>query len=96
MKGADIMDFKFEGNRIYLTGENNAVIAEVTFPDINENLVNLNHTFVDNSLRGQGIAGMLMEAVVEVLRKQNKKVKLTCSYAVTWFQKHPECNDVVE
>ncbi|MDF2541184.1 MAG: GCN5-related N-acetyltransferase [Herbinix sp.] len=90
------MDFKFEGNRIYLTGENNAVIAEVTFPDINENLVNLNHTFVDNSLRGQGIAGMLMEAVVEVLRKQNKKVKLTCSYAVTWFQKHPECNDVVE
>lgn len=86
------MNFTCEQNKIFLLGENNKILAEVTFPDIDENTVDINHTFVDDSLRGQGVAGELMERAAEQLQTQNKKVMLTCSYAVKWFEKHPEYN----
>lgn len=90
------MDFSYEQNRIYLTNEDNKVLAEVTFPAIDANTVDIDHTFVDDSLRGQGVAGKLMEAVAKQLREQGKKAVLTCSYAVKWFGKHAEYNDIVK
>jgi predicted GNAT family acetyltransferase len=88
-------DFQLNPDRIYLNDDSNKMIAEVTFPETSENTVTINHTFVDDSLRGQGIAGQLMEEVVKQLRLQNKKAIPTCSYAVQWFSKHPECHDVL-
>lgn len=81
------MDFKHESNCIFLENEEGIRIAEVTFPDIAENVVNVNHTFVDGSLRGQGIAGKLMEELAKRLEKESKKAFLTCSYAITWFER---------
>jgi predicted GNAT family acetyltransferase len=90
------MDFKHESNRIYLNNERGAMIAEVTFPDVRDGVVNINHTFVDDSLRGQGIAGKLMVEAAEKLRKENKKAILTCSYAVGWFGKNKEYDDILD
>ena len=84
------MNFEHEQNRIVLYDANKNVIAEVTFPDIDKTTVNINHTFVDDSLRGQGVAGQLMEEVARQLRFQNKKAIPTCSYAVNWFAKRKE------
>lgn len=89
------MLFIHEQNKIYLNDENNHMIAVVTFPKVQDNVVNIDHTFVDNSLRGQGIAGRLMEEAVMQLRENNLKAKLSCSYAVKWFEEHPECSDVL-
>nr|WP_312578510.1 GNAT family N-acetyltransferase [Sedimentibacter sp.] len=89
------MDFVHESNRIYLKNEEGKSIAEVTFPSISDDQVNIDHTFVDGSLRGQGMAGKLMTALVDDLKKNNKKAKATCSYAVEWFEKHPEHSDVL-
>ncbi len=88
------MDFKYGKNRIYLENENGECIAEVTFPQISENEVNINHTFVDRCLRGQGIADKLVRELAVHLRKNNKKAISTCSYAVDWFENHPEYDDV--
>lgn len=90
------MDFTYNKNQIALFDEASRVIAEVTFPDVDEDTVNIDHTFVDDSLRGQGVAGQLMEAAAGYLRTRNKKAVLTCSYAVKWFGKHPEYADVVK
>lgn len=90
------MDFTYNKNQIALFDEDSRVIAEVTFPDVDEDTVNIDHTFVDDSLRGQGVAGQLMEAAAGYLRTQNKKAVLTCSYAVKWFGKHSEYADVVK
>lgn len=90
-----IMEFVHDQNKIYLNDENNHMIAVVTFPTIGEGLVNIDHTFVDGSLRGQGIAGKLMEEAVAQLREQNLKAKLSCSYAIKWFEEHPECKDLI-
>ena len=88
------MDFKYESDRIYLENENGECIAEVTFPKVGENKVNVNHTYVDRSLRGQGIADKLLTALAIDLKENNKKAVATCSYAVDWFENHPEYKDV--
>ena len=91
-----LMDFIHEKSRIYTTDEKGNAIAEVTFPNVTDHVVVINHTFVDPSLRGQGVAGKLMEEAVSHLRNNNLKAQLTCSYAVTWFEQHSECGDVLD
>lgn len=90
------MEFTYNKNQIALFDKDGRMAAEVTFPDVDEETVNIDHTFVDDSLRGQGVAGKLMEAAAKNLRGQQKKAVLTCSYAVKWFEKHPEYADVVK
>ncbi|SHO51968.1 GNAT family N-acetyltransferase [Anaerocolumna xylanovorans] len=89
------MEFKHETNRIYLADGTGKTIAEVTFPDINQNSVEINHTFVDDSLRGQGVAGKLMEELVKRLRAEGKTAVLTCSYAIGWFEKNKGNEDLI-
>lgn len=89
------MEFKHESNRIYLENEEGKMIAEVTFPEVSRDIVNVNHTFVDDSLRGQGIAGRLMEELVKRLKEDKKKAQLTCSYAVMWFEKNNQYRDLI-
>lgn len=84
------MNFIHSQNRIYLLNDNKETVAEVTFPDIDENTVNINHTYVSDFLRGQGIAGKLMKEAAEQLQSQNKKAFLTCSFAVKWFERNPK------
>lgn len=90
------MNFIHSKNRIFLLNDNNETIAEVTFPDVDENTVNINHTYVSDSLRGQGIACKLMKAAAEQLLAQNKKAVLTCSFAVKWFERNPEYNNLLK
>lgn len=90
------MDFIYEASRIYCQDENGKLLAEITFPVLDSRTVNINHTFVDDSLRGQGIAGKLMLAAIESIRSQGKKALPTCSYAADWFGKHPEYHDLLK
>jgi len=50
------MDFIKEKNRIYYEDETGNMLAEISFSDLDDQTVEANHTFVDPSLRGQGIA----------------------------------------
>ena len=77
------MEFQSEDHRIFAKDQEGHVIAEVTFPEVSEGTAVIDHTFVDDSLRGQGVAG-------EQLEERGMKVIPTCSYAVRWFEKHPE------
>lgn len=88
------MDFTYETNRIYLADDAGKTLAEVTFPDVSSKCVNINHTFVDQSLSGQGIASKLVEAAALQLRKQGKRAFTSCSYAAKWFAKHSGYLDV--
>ena len=83
------MNFTTEKNRIYYE-EDGKLLAEITFIDSDENSMTINHTFVDDSLRGQGIASQLVQAAVNEIKKQKKHVKASCSYAVNWLAKHPD------
>ncbi|MDR1496703.1 MAG: N-acetyltransferase [Clostridiales Family XIII bacterium] len=89
------MKFEREGNWIFQKDDGGTVVAEVTFPNLSEGVVVINHTFVDDSLRGRGIASALVEAAYEAIKAEGKKAKLTCPYAVKWFEDRPDKNDIV-
>lgn len=78
----------------YEDGNGNAA-AEVTFPDMGNNTVNINHTYVDDALRGQGIAGQLLQHAANAIESTGRKAHPTCSYAVRWFSTHPEWKHLV-
>ena len=89
------MEFRIEAGRIWLNDAHGETIAEVLFPDRGDGTVEVTHTFVDDSLRGQGVAGKLMEALSAELRREGKRAVLTCSYAQSWFEKHCENADIL-
>ena len=82
------MEFIHEQNRIYGTDENGKVIAEITFPKTEPGVYTIDHTIVDSSLQGQGIAGKLVQAAVDDIKSKGGEVRATCSYAVKWLEKH--------
>jgi uncharacterized protein len=55
----------------------------------------LTHVEADPALRGTGAAARLMQAIVAHARAHDFKLVPRCSYAVAWFQRHPEDRDVV-
>lgn len=89
------MDFKEDKNCVWVEDESGRRIAWVEFPDVDEKTVDVQHTVVDPSLQGLGVAGKLMEALSDKLRCEGRRAKLTCSYAVKWFGKHPDHSDLL-
>ena len=87
------MEFQREPGRIYAE-EEGRVIAEVTFPD-RDGAADIDHTFVDDTLRGQGVAGQLLQAAADQIRAEGKRARATCSYAEIWFERHPEEADLL-
>ena len=82
------MKYIHEPDRIYGTDEDGNILAEITFPRTEPGIYTIDHTIVDSSLQGQGIAGKLVQAAVDQIRSQGGEVRATCSYAVKWLQKH--------
>ena len=84
------MKFNSTPTRIYSIDPSGKLVAEITFPVVDGNTYCINHTFVDDSLAGQGIAGRLVQAAVDKIHANGGTVTATCSYAVSWLQKHPD------
>ncbi len=82
------MEFKTESNRIFKEDESGKVIAEITFPETETGVFCIDHTFADDSLRGQGIAGKLVQAAVREIQNKGGKITATCSYAAHWLEKN--------
>lgn len=89
-----MMEFQREEGRIFAV-EGEKLLAEVIFP-AQDGVAHIDRTFVDDSLRGQGVAGKLVRAAVDQIRADGMKAQPTCSYAVTWFENHPEEADLLE
>jgi len=90
------MDYIYENNKIFVVNEEEKVIVKATFPFIKKGVVVIDHTYVDPSLRGQGIANQLMKKVYEHCKRLEYKVVAKCAYAVVWFKKNKECNDIID
>jgi predicted GNAT family acetyltransferase len=89
------MDYIFEDDKIYAKREDSLLLAEVTFPKRDESRVNLDHVYVDQSLRGQNIASNLMLIAYNYIKEKNLKIIAKCPYAIAWFKKHEEYQDIV-
>ncbi|MEA4939313.1 MAG: GNAT family N-acetyltransferase [Christensenella sp.] len=82
------MNWIYEPGRVYGVDETNTCLAEATYVFLDNRTVDINHTYVDPSLRGQGVAGEMMEAVAQQLRQDGLKAVASCSYANAWLMNH--------
>ena len=87
------MKFQREDGRIFAM-DGDRLVAEITFP-ARDGVADIDHTFVDDSLRGQGVAGQLVRAAADQIRADGSRARVTCSYARTWFARHPEEADLL-
>ena len=68
-------------------------VAYITYNEDADGNMELTHTIVPDALAGKGLARMLLEDVLEELKKNNKKAVAECSYIVKYQEKHPEKSD---
>ncbi len=56
----------------------------------------IEHTEVDESLKGQGVGAKLLEALVDFARREGIKVLPLCPFAKATFQKRQDLRDVLD
>lgn len=72
-------------------------VAEMTYYYQDGNTINIDHTEVDKSLRGEGIGTKLMDQLVMFVRNKNLKVVASCPYAKSVLEKNPaEYQDIIK
>ena len=62
--------------------------GELAYTRPDEQVIDFTHTFVDEALRGQGVADELARAALAYAREQHLKVKTTCTFMAGFVQKH--------
>lgn len=87
------MEFSQEEGRFFIE-DNGNTLAEITFTQPNDKFFIIDHTFVDDQLRGQGIANQLVKKVVDKARADDKTIIPLCSFAKGQFERIPEYEDV--
>lgn len=83
------MEIKKGENKFYIGPNEDNVEAEMTFTVEGDTFV-VEHTFVSPTLRGQGVAGKLLDVLLDYAKKNNIKITPVCPYVVSSFENHPE------
>jgi len=55
-----------------------------------DNVLNINHTYVPNALRGRGIAGKIVKVALTYAEENNLKIIPSCSYVADYIRRHEE------
>ncbi|MEM8608087.1 MAG: GNAT family N-acetyltransferase [Myxococcota bacterium] len=80
--------------RFKLLDETNVILGEMTFSRARDDLIIVDHTEVDESLRGQHGGKRLFDGMVAWARDTGTKVMATCPFASAMFDRYPESQDV--
>lgn len=70
-------------------------IAEMTYVSTGESEITIDHTEIDESLRGKGVGYDLIEEVVKYARQEKLKLKATCPFAKKVLDKSDDYEDVL-
>ena len=70
-------------------------IAEMTYSRTNPTLIIIDHTHVDERLKGQGAGRQLLDALVAWARETKTRVVALCPFAKAQFDKDPSIRDVL-
>jgi predicted GNAT family acetyltransferase len=76
-----------ERGRFETIVEGHSCVADYRLVD---GVMMITHTEVAPHLEGQGIAGRLVQALLDHAREQGLKVRPLCSYARHYMRSHPE------
>jgi predicted GNAT family acetyltransferase len=88
------MDILEDSTSFYVNNANGKRVAEVVFVPTGEHLTIIEHTDVDESLKGLGVGKKLVAKVVERMRRENRKIIPLCPFAKHEFDTTPEYADI--
>ena len=71
-------------------------MGKLTYLRVSPTKIVAEHTAVDDSLRGTGVATALVERLVVDARSNGVTVVPQCSFVVAQYERHPEWSDVME
>ncbi|WP_057786076.1 GNAT family N-acetyltransferase [Weissella minor] len=87
--------FVHEPGRLFLENDAHQVVGEILYTEhVDTKVWDVTHTFVDPDFRGQGIAAQLLDALAELARQENVKLKPLCVYVKTAFMRESKYDDV--
>ena len=69
--------------------------GELTYSRLSPTKIIADHTGVDDSLRGTGVARALVERLVADARRDGVRIVPQCSYVLAQFQRNPDWSDVM-
>jgi len=78
----------------FFIDENGEWIAELTYVN-NNGIMTIDHTEIDEKLRGEGIGEDMVRAAVEYARDNGLKIKAVCPYVKKVIDRTPEFQDVL-
>lgn len=90
---AEIVHERSDHRGAFAIVANGKRMAELTYT-VAGSYVILDHTHVDDTLRGTGAGGKLVKAAVEWARAEHQRLLPLCPFAKSVFDKTPEYADV--
>ena len=85
-----------DGRGAFVVEREGIRLAEMTYARVSEQLVIIDHTLVDERLRGLGVARRLLDTAVAWARSSQTKLAATCPYAKAQFEKDASIRDVYD
>ncbi|MEK6268500.1 MAG: N-acetyltransferase [Planococcus sp. (in: firmicutes)] len=89
------MEIKTGENKFYIGNDSGDPDAEIHYVSTDSKVINIDHTYVSESLRGDGVGEMLVKKVVDHAREKDVQIKATCPFAKEEIENHPEFEDVL-
>ena len=75
-------------DKIYVVDSNGEEIAEVDYPEVEDNVFEITHTYVSDDYRGMGIAGKLVKMAYLDIKDRGGRAVPKCTYAQVWMENH--------
>lgn len=82
------MRFLTHDSKISCIDDNGKEVGKIIFPKREGNVYEIKTTKVDDSMQGRGIAGKLMRLCLNEINHRGGTVRVTCSYAKEFIEKH--------
>ncbi|OTG89521.1 GNAT family N-acetyltransferase [Acinetobacter sp. ANC 3832] len=80
----------------FYIGEEGHRLAEMAYTWAGEDKFIIDHTTVNDELRGQGVGHKLLDRAISLAREKNVKIIPLCPYAKSVFDKDPSIHDVLK
>ncbi len=89
------MTCQFDKERMTLFSETGESMGWIKHPQIKLGVINIEEVYTQPQFRGQGIAGQMMEALLDHLRETDGKAVLTCKFAQRFVAERPDYSDLL-
>ncbi len=89
------MDVKKGIKKFYIGDSEETALAEMGFIITQDDIIEIEHTKVSEELGGKGVGKLILKNLVDWARKENKKIKPLCPYAVAQMEKNVEYHDLL-